>query len=161
MLCRKRRQKDPVSNCSSLIDLAIADVTGWLVSNMTESHPVDRCVGARLREIRMRAGLSQHDLAEKLGISFQQVQKYEKGANRLSASKLWQACKALKVPIASLFKDVEDTDAFDVTGGEISPFIVSPIDERILRNFQALPPKVKRDVERLLDTLKQSYEPEQ
>ena len=58
---------------------------------------LDRAIGLRLRSLRMRRNLSQGDLAAKLGVSFQQVQKYEKGTNRLSGSRLVAVCEVLHV----------------------------------------------------------------
>jgi transcriptional regulator with XRE-family HTH domain len=65
---------------------------------------VDTFIGARMRDGRTASGLSQEVLGEKLGVSFQQVQKYEKGLNRVSAARLFAICKALKIPLASMFE---------------------------------------------------------
>lgn len=65
--------------------------------------PVDVAVGGRIRLLRKARGMSQSKLAEGLGLTFQQVQKYERGANRVSASMLVKAARALDVPIADLF----------------------------------------------------------
>ena len=72
---------------------------------MSEPNPIDVEVGARLRVLRRYRGLSQSDLAERLGLTFQQVQKYERGANRISASKLWKVAEVLQVPVGELFGD--------------------------------------------------------
>lgn len=77
--------------------------------------PVDVQVGGRVRMRRKFLGLSQTDLAEKLELTFQQVQKYESGANRVSASKLYQTSLALRVPISYFFEDL-DAEA-DAPGG--------------------------------------------
>ena len=69
-----------------------------------QAHAVDRYVGARVRERRKALKLSQIHLAMKLGLTFQQVQKYERGANRISASKLYEIGQALQVPIAWFFE---------------------------------------------------------
>jgi transcriptional regulator with XRE-family HTH domain len=66
-------------------------------------NPIDRHVGTRVRMRRMMLDMSQTALADALGITFQQVQKYEKGTNRISASRLQQACHTLQVPIAFFF----------------------------------------------------------
>ena len=69
-------------------------------------HPMDRHVGARIRLRRILLGLSQSALGERIGgITFQQVQKYESGVNRISASRLWLAAHALEVPISFFFDD--------------------------------------------------------
>ena len=60
-------------------------------------HPVDSHVGRQMRARRELRGIPQKELARQLGLSFQQVQKYESGANRISASKMWQLCEALDV----------------------------------------------------------------
>jgi transcriptional regulator with XRE-family HTH domain len=68
-----------------------------------EEVDIDRGVGARLRERRLLLGMSQQQLAKALGITFQQVQKYENGANRISASRLWDISGRLDVPIDWFF----------------------------------------------------------
>jgi transcriptional regulator with XRE-family HTH domain len=65
---------------------------------------VDGYIGSRMRDGRTTLGLSQEVLGEKLGVSFQQVQKYEKGLNRVSAARLFAICEALKIPLASMFE---------------------------------------------------------
>ena len=67
-------------------------------------EPVDVIVGARIAARRREMGLSQSDLARALSITFQQVQKYERGANRVSASKLYDIAAALRTPIAWFFE---------------------------------------------------------
>ncbi len=62
-------------------------------------HPVDMHVGARVRMRRTLLGMSQTTLAEALGLTFQQVQKYERGANRISSSRLYDLARVLDVPI--------------------------------------------------------------
>jgi len=69
-------------------------------------HPVDVAVGRRLRACRLAAGLSQDRLAAALGITFQQVQKYESGHNRISASRIWEVCRVLCIPVEALFAGV-------------------------------------------------------
>lgn len=66
-------------------------------------NPIDRHVGARVRMRRLMLDQSQTDLAETLGLTFQQIQKYEKGTNRISASKLFQIAREFDVPIAFFF----------------------------------------------------------
>lgn len=67
-------------------------------------HPIDVHVGIRVRGRRHELGMSQSALAETLGMSFQQVQKYERGANRVSASVLWEMSEAMEVPIAYFYE---------------------------------------------------------
>jgi transcriptional regulator with XRE-family HTH domain len=67
-------------------------------------NPIDKYVGSRVRMQRMLRGLSQEKLGEALGVTFQQVQKYEKGANRIGASRLQQISKILEVPPSFFFE---------------------------------------------------------
>jgi len=71
--------------------------------------PIDVHVGERVRARRLLAGLSQDAFAEKLGVTFQQVQKYEKGTNRISASRLYRMATILNVPIDYFFEDLGET----------------------------------------------------
>ena len=66
---------------------------------------VDAYIGARMRERRRAINMSQADLGEILGVTFQQIQKYESGRNRVSAARLFEICKALNVTLASMFED--------------------------------------------------------
>lgn len=75
-------------------------------------HPVDIHVGKEIRHRRWMVGMTQQQLAEMVGIKFQQIQKYETGMNRVSASRLWEIGKALSVPIHHFFDGLEeDTDS--------------------------------------------------
>jgi transcriptional regulator with XRE-family HTH domain len=73
------------------------------------ANPVDLHVGARIRMRRKTMGLSQERLAESLSLTFQQVQKYERGANRVSASKLYEIARSLRSPINYFFDGLADT----------------------------------------------------
>jgi transcriptional regulator with XRE-family HTH domain len=78
------------------------------VSEGRHPNPVDLHVGGRVRMRRKLLGLSQEHLADALGLTFQQVQKYERGANRVSASKLYDIAKTLQVPVAFFFDGLVD-----------------------------------------------------
>lgn len=67
-------------------------------------HPVDVHVGKRIRHRRWMVGMTQQQLADKVGIKFQQIQKYETGMNRVSASRLWDIAEALEVQISFFFE---------------------------------------------------------
>jgi len=84
-------------------------------------HPIDVIVGKRIRLRRLQLSLSQTDLGQKLGVAFQQVQKYEKGTNRVSCSRLYDISKILDVPVTYFFSSSGDaglevvvTEQFDV-----------------------------------------------
>ena len=71
-------------------------------------NPVDLHVGGRVRMRRKLLGVSQEQLADSLGLTFQQVQKYERGANRVSASKLYEIARTLQVPVSFFFDGLAD-----------------------------------------------------
>jgi transcriptional regulator with XRE-family HTH domain len=71
------------------------------------AHPVDEHVGKRLRQRRWLVGMTQQQLAEHVGIKFQQIQKYETGANRVSASRLWDIASTLDVSINFFFDGLQ------------------------------------------------------
>ena len=71
-------------------------------------HSIDVMVGKRIRLRRLQLSLSQTDLARKLDLTFQQVQKYEKGTNRVSCSRLYEIANILKVPVSFFFSDKAD-----------------------------------------------------
>ena len=70
-------------------------------------NPIDVHVGQRIRQRRTLLGMSQEKLAEAIGLTFQQVQKYERGANRVGSSRLFDLARVLEVPIAYFFEDME------------------------------------------------------
>ena len=74
------------------------------------AHPVDVHVGKRIRHRRWLIGMTQQQLAEQVGIKFQQIQKYETGANRVSASRLWDIADSLGVPVSFFFEGLQDGD---------------------------------------------------
>ena len=71
-------------------------------------HPIDIHVGKRIRIRRKLLGLTQRDLAEHLGLTFQQIQKYESAANRISAGRLYDLARILSVPISYFFDDLSE-----------------------------------------------------
>lgn len=74
------------------------------------AHPVDVHVGKRIRHRRWLVGVTQQQLAEKVGIKFQQIQKYETGANRVSASRLWDIAEALDVDVSFFFAGMQNAE---------------------------------------------------
>lgn len=81
-------------------------------------HPVDIHVGQRLRQRRWMLGLTQQQLGERVGIRFQQVQKYETGENRMSASRLFDLAAALNVPVAHFYQGLGGRTAPEDDGAE-------------------------------------------
>jgi transcriptional regulator with XRE-family HTH domain len=75
------------------------------MANKKQPNPIDIHVGSRVRLRRMMLGMSQEKLGESLGITFQQIQKYEKGTNRIGASRLQHIARVLTVPVSFFFED--------------------------------------------------------
>lgn len=101
---------------------------------MTDPHPLDIHIGAKLRAARSARGLSQTALADELGLSFQQVQKYEKGANRISACCLHALSRILRVPRDYFYEAYEEDDA---PAAPPVP-LLSVHDYRFLQAFHAI-----------------------
>ena len=78
--------------------------TGEKLMSVKAPNPVDKYVGSRIRMRRIMLGMSQEKLGESLGLTFQQIQKYEKGTNRVGASRLQQISEILQVPVSFLFE---------------------------------------------------------
>lgn len=81
---------------------------------------VDVHVGKRVRHRRWLIGMTQQQLAQQVGIKFQQIQKYETGANRISASRLWDIAEALDVPVSFFFEGLEEAEK-ETTGKKSVP----------------------------------------
>jgi transcriptional regulator with XRE-family HTH domain len=97
----------------------------------TTEEDIDALVGRRVRELRLQLGLTQTQLANAIGVTFQQVQKYERGANRISASKLWLIADRLGVSASSLMSALPSP-----TGGSTSEVATEDDEQgRLLRAF--------------------------
>ena len=101
--------------------------------------PIDVLVGQNIRICRLQKGLSQGELGRRIGVTFQQVQKYEKGANRVGASRLTQIADVLGVPIPTLF-DGAPTAGQTQTSPEQSPryLLAKPHSLRLLQGFDRI-----------------------
>ena len=84
-------------------------------------NPTDKYVGSRVRMRRLMLGMSQEKLGERLGLTFQQVQKYEKGTNRIGASRLQHISQILKVPVSFFFEGVSGPAKQDEDGSSKAP----------------------------------------
>ena len=123
-------------------------------------NPIDVHVGARIRMRRLLLGMNQETLANALGLTFQQVQKYEGGANRVSASRLSAMADILGVPISYFFGDLRPDDA------ELSPedrqwrdYLQRPETIEFIRLYYAIPdPKVRRQFLEMAKTVAESFD---
>lgn len=114
--------------------------------------PIDIHVGRQLRVHRLALGVSQQALADALEVSFQQIQKYESGANRISASKLYKASRALGIAPSALFEGLEVDDGSNVLG-QFADFIAVPSSNRLAAAFPQLTPVQQRLLTDLAETL--------
>ena len=108
-------------------------------------HPVDAFVGQRLRQRRISLGITQEDMANALGLSFQQVQKYEKGMNRMSSSRLWEIGRIVGVDVAYFFEGMADGIA-SITNlrndlharAQVAPTALSERELRLVHHYGAI-----------------------
>ncbi len=109
-------------------------------------HPVDVHVGKRIRHRRWTLGTTQQQLADKVGIKFQQIQKYETGANRVSASRLWDIAGALNVPVSFFFEGMDSHAAVEAsTSADMPDDILSDREAlELLRSYYAIPEAQRR-----------------
>ncbi len=109
-------------------------------------HSVDVHVGKRIRHRRWMNGTTQQQLAEKVGIKFQQIQKYETGMNRVSASRLWDIAHSLGVPVAFFFEGLDGTQASEAAPGSAMPGDILSDREalELLRSYYAIPENQRR-----------------
>lgn len=128
------------------------------------SHPVDLFVGKKLRLRRKLLGLSQETLANAVGVTFQQVQKYERGVNRISASRLSEFADALKVPIVYFFEGMSNSD--DYTAKSPSRMALTepsqafevdalsqPETVELLKHFYRCSPSVRKKVTEMIKAM--------
>lgn len=128
--------------------------------NRKAPNPIDIHVGSRVRLRRVLIGMSQEKLGEQLGITFQQVQKYEKGTNRVGASRLYRISQVLGVPVAFFFEDIvgQDPDGpgFGETKSErfVVDFISSAEGLQLNKAFLRISdPRVRRKVVELVQAV--------
>jgi transcriptional regulator with XRE-family HTH domain len=107
-------------------------------------HPVDVHVGKRVRHRRWLVGMTQQQLAEKVGIKFQQIQKYETGANRISASRLWDISEAMDVPVNFFFEGLDDQNDVVAEGQVPSDLLGDKEALDLIRSYYAIPENQRR-----------------
>jgi transcriptional regulator with XRE-family HTH domain len=119
-------------------------------------NSIDIHVGSRMRMRRMALGMSQEKLATALGLTFQQVQKYEKGANRMGSSRLQQAADVLGVAVAFFFEEAGEgpykPDGSAPSPAYIDDFVATEEGLRLAKAFMRVRPTVRR---RILDLVNQ------
>ncbi len=115
-------------------------------------NPIDKHVGARVRMRRLLVGMSQEKLGTALGITFQQIQKYEKGTNRIGASRLQQISGVLGVPVSYFFEDAQgealsNSGFADKKGDYVADFLATSEGLQLTKSFMKVKdPKVRRRI---------------
>jgi transcriptional regulator with XRE-family HTH domain len=108
-------------------------------------HPVDVHVGKRIRHRRWLVGMTQQQLAESVGIKFQQIQKYETGANRVSASRLWDIADALDVDVSFFFEGLETDSGKPESGDKVPADLLGDKEALdLVRSYYAIPENQRR-----------------
>lgn len=130
-----------------------------MIENKKKPNPIDMHVGSRIRLRRNMLGLSQEKLGENLGITFQQIQKYEKGTNRVGASRLQAISAILNVPVSFFFEDAPGSSnqagfAEDNEATYVVDFLNSNEGVQLTRAFTKISdPKVRRKIIDLVKSL--------
>ena len=124
-----------------------------MVEGVKKTAEVDRCIGALIRKRRVEVGVSQTQLAESCGVSFQQVQKYENGANRIAVARLIQICDALDIRPSALLAELEP----ERPGGPLNLSRLDLLAEASVRDLlgilRGVSPEARRALTHLLSTL--------
>ena len=124
------------------------------------AKPVDTHVGALVRQRRLELGMSQEKLGDAIGLTFQQVQKYEKGTNRIGSSRLLQIANALSVPPTYFFEgaptavriSAKQQNSMDY----VAAFISSKDGGELMKAFVKLPKDVQRSIVNLVDKISEN-----
>ncbi|MEL0122735.1 MAG: helix-turn-helix transcriptional regulator [Paracoccaceae bacterium] len=121
------------------------------------AHPVDVHVGKRIRHRRWLVGMTQQQLAQHVGIKFQQIQKYETGANRVSASRLWDISETLEVPISFFFEGLEREQGQQSATDSVPPDLMGDKEAlELIRSYYSIPENQRRrlfDLARVLSNV--------
>jgi transcriptional regulator with XRE-family HTH domain len=127
------------------LQMALAVRSPWRLGMPAKPpNPVDRHVGSRVRMRRIMLGMSQERLGEGLGLTFQQIQKYEKGTNRIGASRIQQISEILQVPVSFLFEGSPGSSSAKSFGEAPSPtyvadFLATTEGLALIRAFTLIP----------------------
>lgn len=95
---------------------------------------IDRQIGARVRQIRLLRRMTQTELGDAVDLTFQQIQKYENGANRIGGSRLWQFCHIFDVPITYFFEDIKQQPKKN----HLATLLEQPETIKLVRNYHAI-----------------------
>ncbi|SON56081.1 anaerobic benzoate catabolism transcriptional regulator [Hartmannibacter diazotrophicus] len=117
-------------------------------------HPIDRIVGRNVRMMRALRGMSQTALGQQVGVTFQQIQKYEKGTNRVSASMLFEIAKVLDADVKSFFVEALPSSDDQHFAVPVAETFGTKLDLQIMQKlFEVRDARVKRQILELLDAI--------
>ncbi len=120
-------------------------------------EPVDKRVGQNISIFRNAKGISQTELGNAIGVTFQQVQKYENGVNRVSSSRLVKIAKTLNVPISSFFDNSATSADGPVSGPMVTDLLITPYAVQMLKAFSRLPSDtLRRNIVALTESIAKS-----
>jgi transcriptional regulator with XRE-family HTH domain len=124
------------------------------MSDERSANAIDRKVGQRVRSRRQDIGMSQERLAELLGVTFQQVQKYEKGVNRIAVSRLYDIANALEMSVCSFFDGLDARGVAEDRRGYANDALATPEGAQLMALFATIKSrKLRRQVVELVKTL--------
>ncbi|MGG6898437.1 helix-turn-helix domain-containing protein [Rhizobium sp. BR 315] len=124
----------------------------------TSIHPIDRHVGQQLRIIRIHSNLSQTELGKLVNLSYQQIQKYESGKNRMSASVLYEIANCLNVPVSRFYDGLPQMGSEPVNSGlpeidERIAYLATSEGRRFVEEILRLPPRLRTRAFALIQVL--------
>lgn len=126
-------------------------------------NPTDKHVGERLRMYRIKAAMTQEVLGKHIGVTFQQIQKYEKGTNRIGASRLQQISQILDIPVSSLFEDLPGPRPNSVADNSMNEFVEllgTGLGQRLVHGFMKIPDRnVRKHLTRLIESISEKTPP--
>ncbi len=100
-----------------------------------EQKVIDKFVGKQLRLMRLNLNMSQTELGDLVDVTFQQIQKYERGANRIGSSRLWQFCKVLNVEPNYFFEGLKSTKTSSEISDSVQSVLLKRQNHRLLKSF--------------------------
>lgn len=113
-----------------------------------DTGDIDRHIGQRVKEVRLLKGFSQQELGNELGLTFQQIQKYENGKNRISSSKLFCISRVFDIPITFFFEGLDNEDSSE------SPLILTPQIIKLIKEYEDLSNEGKKGLLSFLKIMK-------
>lgn len=130
-----------------------AELTELPQAEFAADRALDAHVGARLKILRTQRGLSQSELGRLLGITFQQIQKYENGANRIGAGRLWQIAQICAVDCQYFFDGIDQIRAEEASSFSKILSRLNHNDWSMIDKYASLSPQRKRVIQQLVDEL--------